>query len=131
MNTFVGTGRFTAHPELKKTTSGKSVCSFTLAVKRPMTKDTTDFLNFVVWNQGAEYLCKFGNKGNVVAVCGKLTSRNYEDKDGNKRTAFEVVADTVELIGGQKTEEKTEQKPVAGGNDVEFEEIGDDEELPF
>lgn len=131
MNTFVGSGRLTAHPELKKTASGKSVCSFSLAVKRPHVKDTTDFLNFVVWNQGAEYLCKFGKKGNVVAVCGKLTSRKFEDKDGNKRTAFEVVADTVELIGGQKTEEETEQKPVAGGNDVEFEEIDDEETLPF
>lgn len=129
MNTFVGTGRLTAHPELKKTTSGKSVCSFTLAVKRPMTKDTTDFLNFVVWNQGAEYLCKFGNKGNVVAVTGKLTTRKWEDKDGNNRTAFEVVADTVELIGGQKTED--EQKPMVGGNEVQFEEIDDDELLPW
>lgn len=129
MNTFVGTGRLTAHPELKKTTSGKSVCSFTLAVKRPMTKDTTDFLNFVVWNQGAEYLCKFGNKGNVVAVTGKLTTRKFEDKDGNKRTAFEVVADTVELIGGQQTEQKPNVN--VGGNDVEFEEIDDEETLPF
>lgn len=129
MNTVQMTGRLTADPVLKKTTSGKSVCSFTLAVKRPMVKDITDFHNFVVWNQGAEYLCKYGVKGNVVAVTGKLTTRKWEDKDGNNRIAVEVVADTVELIGGQQTEKKPNVN--VGGNDVEFEDFDDDEELPF
>ena len=71
-------------------------------MKRPKVKDTTDFINCVVWRAGAEYLTRYGHKGNVVAATGVLTARKWQDKDGNNRTSFEVVADTVELIGGQQ-----------------------------
>ena len=97
MNTISLVGRLTADPELKTTQSGKSVCSFTLAVNRPRVKDTTDFINCVAWNQSAEYLTNYGRKGSLVAVTGVLTSRKYDDKDGNHRTAFEVVCDLVSL----------------------------------
>lgn len=97
MNSCNFMGRLTANPELKKTSNDISVCRFTLAVNRPKVKDTTDFINCTAWRQSAEYLTSYGRKGMLVAVSGVLTQRNYEDKDGNKRTAFEVVADSLSL----------------------------------
>ena len=97
MNSCNFTGRLTADPELKTTNGGVSVCSFTLAVKRPHVKDTTDFIYFVTWRQSAEYLCKYGHKGDTVEVEGALTCREWDDKDGNKRKSFEVSADNVRV----------------------------------
>lgn len=97
MNSINLTGNICNEVELKQTNSGKAVMQFNLAVKRPFTKDTTDFIPVVVWEQPAEYLSRYARKGTKVAVTGKLTTRNYEDKNGNKRTAFEVVADTAEI----------------------------------
>ena len=104
MNCINITGRLTKDPELKTTQSGISVCVYNLAVKRPKVKDTTDFLPVVSWRQGAEYLCKYGPKGDMVAVSGTLTARSWEDKDGNKRISYEIVSDTVELVGGTRSE---------------------------
>lgn len=98
MNKIQITGRLTTDVEKKTTTSGIEVASFSLAVKRPRTKDTTDFVNCTAWRQNAEYLSKYGRKGNLVGVSGVLTSRQYEDKNGNKRTAWEVQADDVEIL---------------------------------
>lgn len=140
MNSISITGRLTDNPELKTTQSGVSVCQYRLAVKRPKVKDTTDFLTVVSWRKGAEYLATYGRKGDMVAVTGVLTARNWEDRDGHKRTAYEVVSDTVELIGGRKEETKTAETvsndaitapayvPTTGqGVDVLY----TDEELPF
>ena len=140
MNTISITGRLTDNPELKTTQSGVSVCQYRLAVKRPKVKDTTDFLTVVSWRKGAEYLATYGRKGDMVAVTGVLTERNWEDRDGHKRTAYEVVSDTVELIGGRKEDTKTAEPvlndsitapayvPTTGqGVDVMY----SDEELPF
>ena len=102
MNTINIIGRLTADPELKTTQSGISVCSYDLAVKRPKVKDTTDFLKVVSWRQGAEYISKYAHKGDMVAVSGMLTARSYEDSNGNKRTSYEIVSDTVEIVGGKK-----------------------------
>ena len=105
MNSITMIGRLTREPELRRTQSGTACCSFSLAVKRPRVKDTTDFLNFVVWQQGAEYLCQYGHKGDIVGVTGYLTSRNWEDKNGNKRVAIEVTCDSVELISSKRNSE--------------------------
>ena len=105
MNSVTMIGRLCKDPELRRTQSGTACCSFSLAVKRPKVKDTTDFHNFVVWQQGAEYLCQYGHKGDLVGVTGYLTSRNWEDKDGNKRTAIEVTCDSVELVSSKKSSE--------------------------
>ena len=115
--------------ELKSTSNGKYVCSFSLAVKRPHVKDTTDFLNVVVWNQSAEYLSKYAHKGDRISVSGVLTSRNYEDKNGNKRTAFEVVSNDVSVLDRKKSsEEKTVSDNLQNANFVEIDPEG---ELPF
>jgi single-strand DNA-binding protein len=78
MNSINLTGNICNDLEVKSTQSGKSVLSFNLAVKRPFTKDTTDFIPVVVWDQGAEYLGKYGRKGSRVAVSGKLTTGTEE-----------------------------------------------------
>ena len=109
MNSVTMIGRLCKDPELRRTQSGTACCSFSLAVKRPKVKDTTDFHNFVVWQQGAEYLCQYGHKGDLVGVTGYLTSRNWEDKDGNKRTAIEVTCDSVELVSSKKNSEGNNQ----------------------
>lgn len=137
MNSCNFTGRLTADPEIKKTQNDKSVCSFTLAVKRPRVKDTTDFINFVAWNQSAEYLTKYGRKGMLVEVSGTLTARNYEDKNGNKRTAFEILSDSLGLLeshsniqSGQDT--ISTSNGFQSGNLSDFEVVEDvDGELPF
>jgi single-strand DNA-binding protein len=98
MNSTNFIGRLTAEPELRRTPNGTACCSFSLAVKRPRAKDTTDFLNFVVWQQGAEYLCQYGHKGDLVGVSGYLTTRNWEDKNGNSRITTEIVADKITLL---------------------------------
>ena len=123
MNTIAITGRLTAEPELRRTQSGVSVLSYTLAVKRPHVKDTTDFIDVVSWRNDAEFLAKYAHKGSMVAVAGALTTRKWQDKHGNNRTSFEVVSDNVELLSG-KTES---DKPNIDVDPEEFEEItGDD-----
>ena len=134
-NSITLTGRLTSNVELKTTPSGVSVCSFTLAVKRPRVKDATDFLPCNVWRQGAEFLAKYGAKGSMVAVTGSLTSRKWQDKDGNNRVSYEVVCDTVELLdsraGGETGGNVPQNAPVAPTEPGNFRELGDDEELPF
>jgi single-strand DNA-binding protein len=133
--------------EVKTTQSGKSVVSFNLAVKRPFTKDTTDFIPVVVWEQGAQYLSRYGKKGSRCAVGGKLTTRKYQDQNGNNRTAYEVIADTVELMDSKGENSASETRSAAGGNTqggympqayasgsavgAGFVEIDSDEGLPF
>lgn len=140
MNSINLIGNICADLELKTTNSGKSVVQFNLAVQRPFAKDTTDFIPVVVWNQTAEFLAKYAKKGSKAAVSGKLTTRNYEDKNGNKRTAFEVVADTAELCGG-KTDAEQAQTAQGGQSYIpdaykapqgDFQPVADpDDDLPF
>lgn len=105
MNSCNFVGRLCADPELRRTQDGTAVCSYSLAVKRPMVKDTTDFIDFVSWRQSAEYLAQYGHRGDVVAVTGTLQPRVWTDKDGNKRKAFEVVTTGVELLSSKKNSE--------------------------
>ena len=137
MNSCNFTGRLTSDVELKKTSTDKSVCSFTLAVKRPRVKDTTDFINFVAWNQSADYLTQYGRKGMLVEASGTLTSRNYEDKNGNKRTAVEVLIDSLGLLESHSNNQSGQVATQASsgfqsGNISDFEVVeGDNWELPF
>lgn len=142
MNSINLTGNICNDLEVKTTQSGKTVVSFNLAVKRPFSKDTTDFIPVVVWDQGATYLGRYGKKGSRLALSGKLTTRKYQDKDGINRTAYEVVADSVELMDS-KSETATFGNsqgsqgyvPQAYGENLgvsaEFEALGSDEGLPF
>ena len=118
-------GRLTADAELKSTTSGKYVTSFSIAVDRDFTQNgerQADFINIVAWGKTAEFITKYFSKGDMIAVRGSIQTRQYE-KDGNKRTATEVLVDKASFCGG-KTEKKEE--PETFVNDVD-----DDLELPF
>ena len=129
MNTIQITGRLTADPECKHTQSGVAVCSYTLAVKRPKVKDVTDFLPVVSWRQGAEYLCQYAHKGDMIAATGTLTARKWQDKDGNNRVSYEVQTDTVEILSPRR-----ESKPAAVNvTRDDYEEVvgADDDDLPF
>lgn len=139
MNRVDLSGRITAVPELKQTSNGKSVCDFSLAVERPKVKEQTDFFTVIAWNSIAEYLCRYVKKGDNVEVCGILTTRQFEDRSGNKRTVYEIQADYARIVFGRKNEddktsgngfipfiphqEKAEQ--------TSFEEIQNDDDLPF
>ena len=106
MNNCSFVGRLTATPELKATASGKSVCSFSLAVERRF-KDSdgnpiVDFIDAVAWNHNADFLCKWFDKGVRVGVTGELQTRMYEDKDGKKIKVSEVVANTIEFADGKR-----------------------------
>ena len=135
----------TAVPEIKQTATGKSVCNFDIAVDRPRQKDVTDFFTVVAWNATAEYVCRYAGKGDSVAINGVLTTRTWEDRDGNKRKAVEIQADNVNVIYGKKTEEFAPSVPQqnassgfipfnpqpAPAKQTSFEELQDDDDLPF
>lgn len=129
MNSVNIIGRLCKEPELRRTQSGTACCSFSLAVKRPRVKDTTDFHDFVVWQQGAEYLCQYGHKGDLVGVTGSLVTRSWEDQNGNKRKTVEVNCDSVELISSKKSENAAQQTPKPA-NDFQQIQVPD-EQLPF
>ena len=109
MNNCAFIGRLTADIELRRTNSGKAVASYSLAVKRPRVADTTDFIEFVTWEQGAEYLAKYAHRGDIVGAVGTLQPREWTDKDGNKRKAWEVVTTSVELLSSKKGNEGSTQ----------------------
>ena len=106
LNTAILMGRLTSDPELRYTPNNTAVTSFTLAVERSYVKSGTDrqvdFIDVVVWRQTAEFVCKYFHKGQLAAVQGSIQTRSYTDKDGNKRKAFEVVAESVHFRGIQK-----------------------------
>lgn len=127
MNNCQFVGRLTADPELRRTNDGTAVCSYSLAVKRPGVKDATDFLNFVTWRQGAEFLAQYGHKGDTVAISGQLQTREWTDKNGGKRRSFEVFTSSVELLsskrnsqGRENTMQKTNEYPELSGNDPDL-----------
>ena len=93
MNKAILVGRLTRDPELKTTPNGVNVCSFTLAIDRRFAKDQTDFINCVAWRQTAEFICKYFAKGRMIGIVGSIQTRNWEDKDGKRQYATEVVAD--------------------------------------
>ena len=106
LNCIILMGRLVADPELRTTQSGISVVSFRLAVDRDFAdKQTgqrqTDFIDVVAWREKAEFASRYFKKGQLVAVQGSLQSRNYEDKNGNKRTAYEVQADKLHFAEGK------------------------------
>lgn len=136
MNSVNITGRLTGDIELKSTQSGVAVCGFTVAVDRPAVKDKTDFIDCVAWRQKAEFLSKYFAKGDGIEITGVLTTRNYEDKNGNKRKAVEVVCDQISFPKGKKksdgdNSQHQETPAYAGYDNSGFEELGEDEDLPF
>ena len=140
-------GRLVTDPELRTTQSGNNVCSFRVACDRnyaPQGQERqADFIDVVAWRHQADFVCKYFRKGSLIAVVGSLQTRNYQDKNGNKRTAVEVLADNISFAGAKKTETvddggeappKDYREPApayAQGSNDDFAVFSDDEDLPF
>ena len=110
-NKAVLVGRLTRDPELRYTPNGRAVASFGLAVDRWGSKASggnekeTDFFDIVAWAQLAETISKFATKGRMVLVDGRIQTRQYETKEGEKRKVFEIVANDIRLLGGGRRDE--------------------------
>lgn len=100
INRVVLLGRLTKDPELRTTQNGISTCTFTIAVDR-IKKDEADFPQCVAWRQQADYLTRYGHKGDMVGVDGRIQTRTY-DKDGRTVYVTEIVVDSLQLVGGRK-----------------------------
>lgn len=124
-NKVILVGRLTAAPELRYTQSNVAVTSFRLAVDRATQDKQADFIDIVAWRNSAEFAARNFTKGQEILVDGKIQTRNYEDKAGNKRTAVEVVADHFSFVGSKRADGAAEQ----GGGFTPADD--DDENLPF
>ncbi len=127
MNKAIIIGRSTKDAEVRSTTSGKQVASFTLAVDRDFKnaqgEREADFLPCVVWGKLADVCEKYVTKGKQLAVAGRIQTRNYEDKDGQRRYITEVIVSDLQLLGSRQDAQQS-QEP-------EYTEIEQDSELPF
>ena len=131
-------GRLARDPEMRQTTTGKSVASFTIACDRGRRdangQSVCDWLNIVAWDKTAEFVCKYFQKGSLIAVDGRLQSRSYQDKNGQNRTAVEVVVQNANFCGKSDGAMRTSGKPTvcySNGSAADFAEIEDGENLPF
>ena len=132
MNKVILIGRLTRDNELRKTQSGVSIVSNTIAVNRFNKNNEVDFIPFTVLNKTAEILDKYTHKGDKIALIGQIQIRSYEDKQGVKRTFTEVFGESVELL--EKKEEKKETSPIIVdpfASRREIEENISDDDLPF
>lgn len=139
-NLVVLTGRLTADPELKTTPNGISVTRFSIAVNRNYGSGEdrqTDFINIVAWRHSAEFVAKYFKKGNLIGIEGSIQTNKYQDKNGNNRTSFEVVANNIQFV-----ESKRDSAPVSdagapasfsNADTNDFADLGDatDDDLPF
>ena len=136
-------GRLTRDPEMRQTQNGVSVCSFSIAVNRRFAKDgqqNADFINCTAWRQQAEFICKYFQKGSMISVVGNLQSRSWENQEGKKQYATDVVVDEV-YFTGSRTESHTstdggfaapEKDPFADIDTMGFQAIdGSEDDLPF
>lgn len=128
MNKCIITGRLTKKPELKEVKDNK-VCEFTLATNRPVTRDgekQADFINCIVWNNQAENLCKYQDKGSLISVFGEIRTDSYE-VEGNKRYKTYVLVNNVEFLDSKKDNiDKVSSRTIVQEN-IEY----NDQDLPW
>lgn len=151
-------GRLVADPELRTTTQGTNVCRFRLACDRSFVRQgeqrQADFIDVVAWRQTAEFVCKYFQKGSLIAIEGSLQTRQYQDKSGQNRTATEVLASQVSFAGAKAADKPSAQSfdqqtknhvreanaahsvqkaapAYEQGNMDDFATISDDGDLPF
>lgn len=125
-------GRLVADPELRHTTNGVAVATFRLAVERDFKDKQTgarqaDFINVVAWRQTGEFASRYFGKGRMAIVEGKLQTREYTDRDGNRRISTEVIADSL-YFGDSKREDDGRPEEF---REPEFTDTPDDGPLPF
>ena len=138
LNVIAIMGRLSRDPELRQTTTGKSVASFTIACSRGRKdangKDLVDWIPVVAWEHTAEFVCKYFQKGSLIAIDGRLQSRTYKDRDGNNRTAIETVANNANFAGSKSTGGGSNSVPAGNSYNeptVQYDEIEDEGDLPF
>lgn len=133
LNIAILQGRLVADPELRHTPNDIAVTSFRIAVDRSYGKEDrqADFVNVVAWRATAEFVCKHFTKGQLILVNGSIQTRQYEDRDGGKRTAVEVVADSVNFCGSKPERSTHTDRDVTEPVSNDFEEILRDDDLPF
>lgn len=154
LNVVVLTGRLVADPELRHTSSDIAVTSFTIAVNRrfarPGEERQTDFIDIVAWRNTAEFICKYFSKGQLIAIEGSIQTGSYQDKDGNKRKTFEIVARDAQFAESKRESsqessygynnssaesepkaEKSGSNSYSSGSDSDFQTIESDDDLPF
>ena len=148
LNKVVLAGRITADPELKQTTSGVSVLSFTIAVNRSYVSKSSeqgerqaDFINVVAWRGTAEFISKYFRKGSAICVTGSIQTRTWQDQQGQRRYATEVVADEAAFVESRSEGSQPAYTPDAysqtpsyssnAGGAPNFEDHNTDDDLPF
>ncbi|MBR2579503.1 MAG: single-stranded DNA-binding protein [Clostridia bacterium] len=147
LNVVVLTGRLVADPELRHTANDLAVTTFTIAVNRRYTRPgeerQTDFIDIVAWRNSAEFVCKYFQKGSLIAIEGSIQTRTYQDKDGKNRKVFEVVANNVQFAeskrdGGSVSDTRNDFDAAAvntdsysSGSDEDFQTTDTDDDLPF
>ena len=141
-------GRLVADPELRTTPAGVNVCQFRIACDRNFARQgeqrQADFVDIVAWRAQADFVCKYFSKGSLIAINGRIQTRNYQDKNGNNRTSVAVVADTINFAGSKGTGKPVDEggeAPPAGYRPSEpapehsesndFAVIDDSDDLPF
>lgn len=136
LNKVILGGRITNELELKQTPSGVCVCSFSIAVARKVGKDKeqqTDFINCVAWRNTAEFIQRYFRKGSSIAIVGNIQTRSWDDKNGGKRYATEVIVDEAMFVdsksdAGNHDAPAFSAQPTTAPN---FEELKTDDDLPF
>ncbi len=154
LNKVIIVGRLTAPPELKSTSNGIYVTQITVAVNRIPSADgkvTADFINVIAWRQTAEFISKYFRKGSSICVIGAIQTRTWKDKNGNNRYSTEVLAEEVRFVDSKgeisnavPTGNAPVSNPASEGNKAppaqmaitsqtapEFEELSEDDDLPF
>ena len=146
LNVVVLTGRLVADPELRHTASDLAVTTFTIAVNRRYARAgeerQTDFIDIVAWRSNAEFVCKYFQKGSLIAIEGSIQTRTYQDKDGKNRKVFEVVANNVQFAESKKDggnvsapqnafEPSDNMNSYSSGSDEDFQTTDTDDDLPF
>ena len=145
MNKVFLMGRLAADPEMRQTQSGVAVCSFSIAVNRRFAKEgqqNADFINCTAWRQQAEFICKYFQKGAMISVIGNLQSRSWENQEGKKQYATDVVVDEVYFTGSKSESGSSsvsdggfavqQKDPFADIDTMGFQAIdGSEDDLPF
>lgn len=123
LNRVILIGRLTRNPELRSTSTGKSVASFSIAVDKRFKRDngpSADFFRVTCWGQTAEFVSQYLSKGRQVAVDGRLEQNKFTDKDGNVRETYEVVAENVQGLDRPRDDQGGNQANDSGGDDDGF-----------
>ena len=137
LNNVVLIGRLTATPELKQTNSGTELTNLTLAIDRgyskPGEEKQTDFISCTAWKGTARFIATYFTKGQMIAVTGSIQTRNYEDKNGNKRIATEIVCSNATFCGSknENSNNNVNVAPAVPTIETDFEELPVDDGLPF